>query len=73
MRKVKVIIEKAGCNYSAFLPGIHGITGVGRTPELALKSLKESIDILEEEYVTFGDEFPEELLGDYEFDIELKK
>ena len=73
MNRIKVTVEKAGHNYSAFIPSIDGIIGVGKAPADAIKSLCESIEILREEHDLTGDDFPEELLGDYELVVDEVK
>lgn len=71
MRNVKVIIERAEANFSAYIDGIDGIAVTGNSIDEIKKSMLEAID----EYIASCDELgldiPRELQGKYEIGFEL--
>ena len=71
MRNVKVIIERAEANFSAYIEGIDGIAVTGKSIDEIKKSMLEAID----EYIASCDELgldiPRELQGKYEIGFEL--
>jgi len=38
-----IVIEKAGKNYSAYIPDVPGCVATGKTPEKAKKQIKEAL------------------------------
>ena len=42
---IKVILEDAGSNWSAYAPAVPGVAGIGATAELARQSLEEGLTI----------------------------
>jgi predicted RNase H-like HicB family nuclease len=69
MLVIDCIIEKTSNNYSAYLVGIDGIVGVGKTIGQCVDSILESINILKEDCVKLGCELPTELQGEYQLRI----
>lgn len=71
MGNIKVIIERAESNFSAYIDGIDGIAVTGKSIDEIKKSMLEAID----EYITICDELrldiPRELQGKYEIGFEL--
>jgi len=63
---IKVIIERAENNYSAYLDGIDGIVITGSSVDEIKAKMLEAIEALVEECNELGCEIPEELKGDYE-------
>ena len=45
MRKYLVVVEKAGSNYSAYLPDVPGCVTVGDTPEETLSNMREALEL----------------------------
>lgn len=74
MKTIKVIIERAENNYSAYLDGIDGIVTTGATVDEIKSNMYNAINALIEECKEFGCEVPEELQGDYElvFQMDVK-
>lgn len=67
MRKeVKVIIERANNNYSAYVDGITGIAVTGSSVDEIKIAMLEAIQFYVEECKEMNCELPEELDGDYE-------
>lgn len=66
---IDCIIEKSPNNYSAYLVGIDGIIGVGKTVGQCIDNILESIDILKEDCAELGCELPIELQGEYQLRI----
>lgn len=74
MKTLRVIIEKADNNYSAYIEGLDGVIAVGKTVDEIKKNMIESIETLKSECKELGCEVPEELTGDYElvFKMDVK-
>lgn len=74
MKTIKVIIERAENNYSAYLDGIDGIVTTGATVDEIKSNMYNAINALIEECKEFGCEVPEDLQGDYElvFQMDVK-
>ena len=74
MKTIKVIIERAEHNYSAYLDGVDGIVATGSSVEEIKMNMYEAINALIYECKEFGCEVPEELTGDYElvFKMDVK-
>ena len=74
MKTIKVIIERAEHNYSAYLDGVDGIVATGSSVEEIKMNMYEAINALIDECKEFGCEVPEELTGDYElvFKMDVK-
>ena len=74
MKTIKVIIERAEHNYSAYLDGVDGIVATGSSVEEIEMNMYEAINALIDECKEFGCEVPEELTGDYElvFKMDVK-
>ncbi len=45
MRQYVVVIEKAGKNYSAYLPDVPGCVATGRTKSAARRVLREALEL----------------------------
>jgi predicted RNase H-like HicB family nuclease len=45
MRKYLVVVEKAGGNYSAYLPDVPGCVTTGDTPEETLNNMREALEL----------------------------
>ena len=43
MRKYLVVVERAGSNYSAYLPDVPGCVTTGDTPEGTLANMREAL------------------------------
>ena len=71
MKTIKVIIERAEHNYSAYLDGVDGIVATGSSVEEIKMNMYEAINALIDECKEFG---CEELTGDYElvFKMDVK-
>jgi predicted RNase H-like HicB family nuclease len=74
MKTLRVIIEKADNNYSAYIDGVDGVIAVGKTVDEIKKNMIESIETLKSQCKDLGCEVPEELTGDYElvFKMDVK-
>jgi len=74
MKTLRVIIEKADNNYSAYIDGVDGVIAVGKTVDEIKTNMIESIETLKSECNELGCEVPEELTGDYElvFKMDVK-
>ena len=74
MKTIKVIIELAEHNYSAYLDGVDGIVATGSSVEEIKMNMYEAINALIDECKEFGCEVPEVLTGDYElvFKMDVK-
>ncbi|MDC2012217.1 antitoxin HicB [Bacteroides thetaiotaomicron] len=74
MKTIKVIIERAEHNYSAYLDGVDGIVATGSSVEEIKMNMYEAINALIDECKEFGCEVPEVLTGDYElvFKMDVK-
>ena len=70
-RHLTAVIETTETNYGAYLEEVDGVIGIGHTIAEVKASLLESIDILRECSEQDGDEFPEELQGDYVIDFRM--
>ena len=66
MKTLKVIIERADNNYSAYIEGVDGIIAVGATLDEIKIKMAESIEVFMDECKELNCEIPEELSGDYE-------
>ncbi len=71
MQKLKVIIERAETNYSAYIEGLDGIAVSGRSIVEIKEKMKEAVDVYVEACLDFGYEVPEELASDYEMSFEM--
>lgn len=63
---VKVIVERAENNYSAYLENINGIVATGLSLDDIKGNMAEAITAFIEDCKEFGGEIPKELEGDYE-------
>lgn len=61
------IIEKGPETYGAYAPDIPGCGGVGDTPEEAIQSLKEALQLHLETTVAYGEAVPEAMYVGAEF------
>ena len=66
MKTIKVIIEKADRNYSAYLDGIDGIVTTGANVSEIKSNMYKAINAFVEECEELGYEVPEEFSGEYE-------
>ncbi len=71
MQKLKVIIERAEKNYSAYIKGLDGIIASGKNIAEIKNKMKEAIEVYIEACKDFGYEIPEELASDYEMSFEM--
>lgn len=62
---LKIILERAESNYSAYIEGIDGITATGKTLGEIKENMITAISAFVEECRELGCEIPEELQGDY--------
>ena len=71
---LRVIIEKAESNYSAYIEGLDGITATGNTLDEIKGNMLEAIEAFVEECKELGCEIPEELRGEYDivFKMDVK-
>lgn len=66
MHTLRVIIERADNNYSAYIDGLDGIIATGKTIDEIKMGMIESIGTFVSECEELGCDIPEELQGDYE-------
>lgn len=59
MREYLVIFEKAGNNYSAYVPDLPGCITTGKTPEETEHNIKEAIDLYLDTLRDEGKHIPE--------------
>ncbi len=71
MNKLKVIIETAPNNYSAYLKDIDGIVCTGDTIEEIEKNMQEAIDLSLEVSKEIGEPIPEPLREEYELEFTM--
>lgn len=71
MKNLKIIIERAENNYSAYIDGIDGIIATGKTVDEIKKNMITAIDAFIEECSELGCEIPEELQGDFELTFKM--
>lgn len=74
MKTLRIIIERAEHNYSAFIDGVDGIIATGDSIDEIKNNMASAIDIFVEECKGLGCEIPEELNGEYElcFKMDVK-
>lgn len=65
MTTLHAVIEWADTNYSAYVEELTGVGGVGDTLDEVKKSLEESLVVLKEACIEYGDPVPEELQDEY--------
>jgi predicted RNase H-like HicB family nuclease len=64
--KYLIVIEKAGKNYSAYIPDVPGCVATGKTPEKVKKLIKEALEFHLEGLKEDGMPAPEPVaLGEY--------
>lgn len=68
---VKVIIEHAGSNFSAYVADVDGIAVTGSSVDEIKASMCEAIDDYIQTCKEFNLEIPEQFTGDYELAFEL--
>ena len=73
-KSLKIIIERAENNYSAFIEGLGGIVATGKTVDEIKMNMIEAIEAFIVECKELGCDIPEELKGDYEliFKMDVK-
>lgn len=71
MERIRVIIEKAPHNYSAYMPEIGNIVTTGKTIEKIITNMYEAIDFYIEVAKEDGSEIPDQLKGDFTLVFEL--
>ncbi len=71
MQNLKVIIERAENNYSAYIEEVDGITVSGISITEIKYKMQEAIEVYVEACKEFGYEVPQELAGDYEISFEM--
>lgn len=68
---LRVIIERAENNYSAYIDGIDGITATGSTIDEIKRNIITAIEAFVEECSELGCELPEEFKDDYELSFKM--
>ncbi|PKK88228.1 MAG: hypothetical protein CVV64_19720 [Candidatus Wallbacteria bacterium HGW-Wallbacteria-1] len=64
--KYLIVIEKAGKNYSAYIPDVPGCVATGKTPQEAKEHIKEALEFHLEGLKEDGMPSPEAVaLGEY--------
>ena len=71
MEKVKVIIEKTGTGYSAYVPDVSGIATAADSFYELRENVKELVDAYLETAREYGDPLPDLFIGDYTFDFKF--
>lgn len=71
MNSLRIIIERAENNYSAYVDGIDGIIATGKTVDEIKNNMIEAIAAFVEECNELGCEVPKELQGDYELNFKM--
>ncbi len=71
MEILKVIIERAEDNYSAYIEKIDGIAVSGKTVLEIKEKMHEAIEVYIDACKDFGYEIPEELASDYDLYFEM--
>lgn len=71
MKRLCVIIERTANNYSAYIDGLDGVVAIGSSVKDIKKNILASIDVLKAECKEFGDEIPEEILGEYSLSFKM--
>ena len=71
MVTLRVIIERADNNYSAYIDGVNGITVTGSTIDEIKKNMITAIGVFIEECSELGCELPDALKGDYELSFKM--
>lgn len=71
MTLLRVIIERAENNYSAYIDGIDGITATGSTIDEIKRNIITAIEAFVEECSELGCELPEEFKDDYELSFKM--
>nr|DAI42912.1 MAG TPA: putative nuclease of the RNAse H fold, HicB family [Caudoviricetes sp.] len=74
MKTLKIIIERAENNYSAFIDGVDGIIATGNSVDEIKSNMVSAIEAYVEECKELGCELPETLKGEYElcFKMDVK-
>lgn len=71
MALLRVIIERAENNYSAYIDGIDGITATGYTIDEIKRNIITAIEAFVEECSGLGCELPEAFKDDYELSFKM--
>ena len=71
MCTLRIVIERAENNYSAYIDGIDGIVATGQTVDEIKTNMIEAINAFVEECNELGCEVPKELQGDYELNFKM--
>ena len=71
MEKLKVIVEKTGTGYSAYLPDVPGIATAADTFDELRENVGEVVKVYIETAMEFGDPLPDFLKGEYTFDFKF--
>lgn len=71
MYTLRIVIERAENNYSAYIDGIDGIIATGQTVDEIKTNMIEAINAFVEECNELGCEVPKELQGDYELNFKM--
>lgn len=64
---MKVIIEKADSNYSAYIAEVDGIASTGTTIDEVKRHILEAVEIYKEECIANGFDIPNELYSEATF------
>lgn len=71
MNTLKIIIERAEHNYSAFIDGVDGIIATGNSVDEIKMNMVSAIEAFIEECKELGCEVPKELQGEYELNFKM--
>lgn len=71
MKTLRVIIERADNNYSAYIDGVDGIVTTGNSVDEIKTRMASAITEFIEECNELGCEIPEELEGEYELSFKM--
>ena len=71
MKTLRVIIERADNNYSAYIDGVDGIVTTGNSVDEIKNNMASAISEFVEECVELGCEIPEEFKGEYELSFKM--
>ncbi len=71
MQKLKVIIERAENNYSAYIENVDGITVSGKSILEIKEKMQEAVKVYMDFCAEFGYEIPREMASDFEMSFEM--
>lgn len=71
MKTLRIIIERADNNYSAYIDGVDGIVTTGNTIDEIKANMVSAIETFVTECKELGCEIPENLKGEYELSFKM--